>query len=46
MDNNLKTSRHERTTNLPTTGTPTSQNLQQITCQVKILSDVVVSIQQ
>lgn len=43
MDNELKTSGHERITNIPVIGTPTSPNLQQITHQVKVFNDVVVS---
>jgi len=43
MDDDLKTSRYERIINLPTIVTPTSPILQQITHQVKVLNDVVVS---
>ena len=46
MDDDLKTSRYERITNLSTIVTPTSPILKQITYQVKVLNNVIVSIQQ
>jgi hypothetical protein len=46
MDDDLKTSRYERITNLSTIVTPTSLILKQITYQVKVLNNVIVSIQQ
>jgi len=46
IDDDLKTSRYERITNLPIIGTPTSPILQQIIYQVKVLNDVVISMQQ